>query len=170
MSEIAIMPADAHTIEGIARVVRVEDGMVWLEPEQTTSCGSCASAAACGGGASGIGTVARRLEQRRFALGGDADAALLRVGERIVVGVDARALIKAALTAYGLPLALSLAAGGLAHGASGGDLVVMASMLSGLGLGVLAARVVARHLRARGELAPHFLRRATGADSCGAAP
>ena len=81
------MPAPAHSIEGIARVVHVEDGIAWLEPEQTTSCGSCASAAACGAGATGIGTVARRLEQRRFALG-DAAMPALRVGERIVVGVE----------------------------------------------------------------------------------
>jgi sigma-E factor negative regulatory protein RseC len=168
MNETAIMPAPAHSIEGIARVVHVEDGIAWLEPEQTTSCGSCASAAACGAGATGIGTVARRLEQRRFALG-DAATPALRVGERIVVGVDARALIKAALTAYGLPLALALAAGGIAHGGGGGDIVVMASMLSGLGLGVLAARMVARRLRARGELAPRFLRRAGANETCGAA-
>lgn len=163
------MPAHNQVIEGLARVVRVEGGRAWLEPEQTTSCGNCASAAACGTGADGIGTVARRLERRRFALC-DADAGTLRVGERVVVGVDARALIKAALTAYGLPLLSSLVAGGMAHAFAGGDLVVMASMLSGLGLGVLLARVLARRLRARGELAPRFLRRAAGADSCGAAP
>ncbi|HZV54587.1 MAG TPA: SoxR reducing system RseC family protein, partial [Rhodocyclaceae bacterium] len=41
--------------------MRIEDGVAWFEPEQTTSCGHCASSAACGvgssatGGGSGIG-------------------------------------------------------------------------------------------------------------------
>ena len=72
-----------HTVEGIARVVRVEGRVAWLEPEQTTSCGHCASSSSCG--AKGIGTVGARLEARRFPMDND-DA--LRVGERIVVGVN----------------------------------------------------------------------------------
>jgi sigma-E factor negative regulatory protein RseC len=103
------------------------------------------------------------MEVRRFALDNPGD---LRVGERIVVGVDDRALIKAALTAYGLPLATALAAGGLAESAVGSDLVSMAAMAAGLGLGLLAARFGARRLSRQGELAPHFLRRAQPGETC----
>lgn len=153
--------SSAHTVEGIARVVRIEGATAWLEPEQTTSCKGCASASSCG--SPGIGTVASRMEVRRFALDNPGD---LRVGERIVVGVDDRALIKAALTAYGLPLATALAAGGLAESAVGSDLVSMAAMAAGLGLGLLAARFGARRLSRQGELAPHFLRRAQPGETC----
>lgn len=153
----------SHTIEGIARVVRIEGVVAWLEPEQTTSCGSCASAAACGAGATGLGTVASRIAARRFPL----DNPGLTVGERIVVGVDDRALIKAALTAYALPLFIALTAGALTQGAYGSDPLTLAAMLGGLGSGLLAARAGARRLDRRGDLAPRFLRRARPDETCG---
>lgn len=155
----------AHLVEGIARVVGVDGAVAWLEPEQTTSCGSCASASSCSAGASvgGVGTVADRIAARRFALD-NADG--LRVGERVVVGVAERALIRAALTAYGLPLATALTAGGIAESAFGSDLVTMAAMAGGLLGGLLLARLVARRLSARGELAPRFLRRARPGETC----
>ena len=157
-------------IEGTARVVRIEGATAWLEPEQTTACHGCAAAASCGGDAGdsgGFGSVASRLAGRRFALDNPGG---LRVGERIVVGVNHGALIKAALTAYALPLATTLSAGALAEWAAAGDLVAMASMAAGLGLGILAARIGARRLADRGELDPRFLRRADAgpvAASCG---
>ncbi len=70
-----------ETVEGIARVVQVKDGVVWLEPEQTTTCGACAAAGQCG--SKGIGSLANRIEARRFVLTEQKD---LSVGERIVVG------------------------------------------------------------------------------------
>ncbi len=158
------MSPSLHTVEGIARVVDVEGATAWLEPEQTTSCGSCASAASCGAGATGIGTVASRIAARRFALD-NADG--LRIGERVVIGVAERALIRAALTAYALPLATALTAGGIAESAWGSDLATMAAMAGGLLLGLLLARRVARRLLLRGELAPHFLRRARPGETCG---
>lgn len=151
-----------HTVEGIARVVRVEGDVAWLEPEQTTSCGGCASASLCG--AKGIGSIASRIEARRFAL--DNPAAGLAVGERVVVGVDDKALIKASLTAYAMPLATALGAGGLAQWAAGSDAITMAATAAGLAAGLLAARLGAGHLSARGELAPRFLRRARPGESC----
>jgi sigma-E factor negative regulatory protein RseC len=161
---------DTHSAEGIARVVGVDGATVWLEPEQTTSCGSCASASSCGAGArdanpaGGIGTVTDRIAARRFALD---NANGLHIGERVVVGVAERALIRAALTAYGLPLLTALTAGGLTESAWSSDLATMAAMAGGLLGGLLLARIVARRLSARGELAPHFLRRALPDETCG---
>ncbi len=154
--------SDFHTVEGIARVVCLEGSVAWLEPEQTGGCGSCAASSGCG--AKGIGTVASRMEIRRFPL---ANVDGLRVGERIVVGVCDRALIHAALTAYALPLATALGAGGLAEWAMGSDLATMAATAAGLSAGILAARIGAGRLAARGDLAPHFLRRARPGETCG---
>lgn len=158
------MSPELHTVEGIARVVGVDGATAWLEPEQTSSCGSCASASSCGSGAGGVGTVANRIAARRFALD---NANGLRIGERVVVGVAERALLRAALTAYGLPLATALATGGIAESAWGSDLATMAAMAGGLLGGLLLARTVARRLTLRGELAPHFLRRAMPDETCG---
>ena len=142
-------------VEGFATVVAVEGGVAWLEPEQTSSCGSCASSSACG--AKGIGTMASRLEARRFQL--DNHAGLV-VGERVVVGIRENALVKASLTAYAIPLAAMLGTGALAQWAADSDGITMAAMVAGLLFGLGIARLSASHLSSRGDLAPRFLRRA----------
>lgn len=152
-------------VEGIARVVRVADGVALLEPEQTTSCGSCAASAACG--QKGIGTLASRVEARRFALQNGVETPPLQEGERVVLGVGQRALIKAALLAYGLPLLAALGAGGLAYRLYGSDAAALLGMGGGLAIGLVAARLGARRLAARGELSPRFLRRALPGETCG---
>lgn len=163
------MSPDLHTVEGIARVVRIDGGTAWFEPEQTTSCGHCASSAACGatsaatGTGNGIGSIARRIEFRRFALDNAND---LHIGDRVVVGVNDQSLIKASLTAYAIPLVTAFAAGGFAQSAYGDDLLTMATMVTGLFGGLLIARIVARTLTRRGELTPHFLRRAAPGETC----
>ncbi|MEN9985366.1 MAG: hypothetical protein RI925_868 [Pseudomonadota bacterium] len=158
------------TVEGIARVVRIDGNQLWLEPEQTTSCGHCSSSASCGSGAreaAGIGTVTSRLQARRFMIDRPGGATPFFEGERLVVGVSERALLKAALTAYGVPLLFALVAGSLAQGMYGDNLTSLFGMAGGLAAGLLAARLHARRLAARGELSPRFLRRALPGETCG---
>lgn len=154
------------SVEGIARVVRVAGEQVWLEPEQTTSCGHCASSASCGTReAAGMGTVTSRLQARRFLLDNPGGQGFTE-GDRLVVGVSERALLKAALTAYGLPLLFALVTASIVQGLYGEDATTMLGMLGGLALGLLAARLNARRLAARGELAPRFVRRARADETC----
>lgn len=157
-----------RTVESIARVIRVEGAVAWLEPEQTASCGHCAASASCSGGsqAPGIGTIASRLETRRFRLANPPGPLALRDGERVVLGVDNRALIKAALLAYALPLGSALVAGGAIQGVFADDLASLLGMAAGLGFGLLAAHLGARRLARRGDLSPHFLRRALPGETC----
>lgn len=158
-----------RTVEGTAKVVAVEGSLVWLEPEQTASCGSCAAGAACGTApqAPGIGTVTNRIAARRFSMRITPDQALLRVGDRVVIGVDNRALIKGSLLAYALPLGAALSAGGFAQGTWESDGMTILATGLGLALGFLAARLGAGLLNARGELSPRFLRRAAPGETCG---
>lgn len=149
------------TIEGYAHVVAVEGNMAWLVPEQTSSCGGCASAEACG--SKGIGTIANRLEARRFQLVNDEG---LKVGERVVVGIRENALLKASLTAYAIPLSTLLISGALAQWVAGSDLITMLAMVVGLFFGLWLARLGAGRLLVRGELAPRFLRRASFGETC----
>ena len=158
------MSPDLHTVEGIARVVRIEGAVAWLEPEQTKACGGCAAASACL--PADTGTIAERLATRRFAI---ENSGKLAIGERVMVGVNDGALLRAALTAYALPLAAMLTAGGLAEAAFGSDLVSIAAMLAGLGFGLVAAHLAARRLAARGDLTPLFLRRANPGETCATA-
>lgn len=163
-----INPADSSTDftapamnEGIAHVVELDGNKVWLVPEQTGSCGSCSASGACG--ATGIGTIASRLEARRFQIENTAN---LAVGERVVIGIRENALLKASITAYAIPLGTLLLAGALAQWKFGSDLVTMAAMVSGLLLGLWLARLGAGELLVRGDLAPQFLRRARPGETC----
>lgn len=149
-------------VEGFAHVVALEGETVWLEPEQTTSCGHCAASSACGG-KGGIGTLTDRLEARRFSLPNPDN---LRIGERVVIGVSEKALVKASLTAYAIPLAGALFCGVMAQWAAGSDLITMAAMAVGLGVGMIGAYINAQRLDAQGELSPQYLRRADVAITC----
>jgi len=169
-SPVTSTMAQAHSVEGIARVVRITGDEVWLEPEQTTSCGHCASSASCGVSsreAAGIGTVTSRLQARRFVLDNAGGASGFREGERLVVGVSEGALLKASLTAYGLPLIFALTVASIVQAMYGDDLKTMLGMAGGLALGLLVARLGALRLAARGDLAPRFLRRARPDETCG---
>lgn len=148
-------------IESTARVVATEGSSVWLEPEQGGSCGSCASSSACG--TKGIGTAASKLEQRRFLISNEDK---LEVGERVVVGIRENMLLKAAVTAYALPLAVMLLAGALAQWRIGDDIASLVAMIAGLAIGLGISRAVARRLQARGDLAPRYLRRARPGETC----
>ena len=147
--------------EGIAHVVAVDGAVAWLEPEQTGSCGGCAASGSCG--AKGIGTMASRLEFRRFQINNENN---LFVGERVVVGIPDNALIKASITAYAIPLATLLLSGALAQWKFGSDLVTMAAMVAGLALGLGFSRIGAGRLLMQGDLAPRFLRRARPGETC----
>ena len=148
-------------VEGMAHVVELDGNMAWLVPEQSSSCGGCASASACG--SKGIGTLANRLEARRFQLLNDAG---LRVGERVVIGIRENTLIRASLTAYVIPLITLFLAGALAQWLAGNDIVTMVAMFAGLAAGLLLSRLGAGRLLQRGELAPRFVRRASAGETC----
>ena len=148
-------------VEGIAQVVKIEGKTAWLVPEQGSSCGSCASATACG--SKGIGTTASRLDNRRFRIDNDAN---LAIGERVVFGIRDNVLLKASITAYAIPLATLVLAGSLAQWMFGSDTITMAAMVAGLVIGLGISRMEAGRLQTRGDLAPLFLRRARPGETC----
>lgn len=151
---------DRDMIEGIARVVAVEGDVAWLEPEQTTACGSCHASATCG-----TKPGSARLVARRFTLANDHD---FHVGERVVIAVREDSVRRAALTAYGIPLLLMLVAGVTVQKLGGGDLGAALATLAGLAVGVGVVWLRSHRLSQRGEFVPHYLRRAFGHDAeCG---
>jgi len=148
-------------VEGIAQVVKIDGRTAWLVPEQGSSCGSCASASACG--SKGIGTTASRLDNRRFRIDNDVN---LAVGERVVFGIRDHVLLKASITAYVIPLATLLLAGVLAQWQFGSDLVTLGAMIAGLVIGLGISRMEAGRLHNKGDLVPQFLRRARPGETC----
>ncbi len=148
-----------EVLERVARVVAVEDGVAWLESEVTPSCSGCLSLAACGSkGGSGA-----RAAARRFPLSG---ALGLLVGDMVVVGTPEAAVVRAAVTAYGVPLATMIGAAIVAQELGCGDGTGALAILGGLGFGLVIARGLAARLSRRGDLSPRFLRRVKTSDGC----
>ncbi|MBF0355085.1 MAG: SoxR reducing system RseC family protein [Alphaproteobacteria bacterium] len=145
-------PSNYAAVEGLAKVVSIQGAVAWLEPEQTTSCGGCASSQVCGADVFGS-----RLHARRFPLDNVHE---LKVGDRVVVGVQESMLVRASMTAYAIPLVTLLGGGTTAHLLGYGDGVTILATLAGLALGLLLARLRAKSLSAKGELTPIYLRHA----------
>lgn len=153
-------PAESALIEGFARVVAIEGGIARLEPEQQGGCGGCASASICND--KGIGTLASRLEARRFALPNHLS---LAVGDRVVLGVEAQSLVLASAVAYLIPLAVSLACAILSQWHFGSDGLTLLAALAGLLPGFLIMkRVAASHTDA--DHGYRIVRRAEPAEHC----
>lgn len=139
-------------VEGVARVIAIDGLTAWLEPEQVNACGGCLSASTC---AAKSGQPSRRLAARRFAMANDFHA---DVGDRVVVGISERALVRASATAYAIPLVLMLCMSMAGQLLFGSDLAVAIGAVAGLGGGLWLARLRAGRLDAKGQLSPWFLR------------
>ena len=144
---------DGSEASAAARVVAIEGDKVWLEPLQTGSCGSCASAAVCG--SKGIGTLASRLEARRFAVD---EIHGLAVGDTVELALSGRKLIQAAALAYVLPLLAALIGAGMLQARFGSDAITLLGALAGMATGFAAMRLVARRLEACGSLHARIVR------------
>ncbi|MEI7609805.1 MAG: SoxR reducing system RseC family protein, partial [Rhodospirillaceae bacterium] len=75
-------------------------------------------------------------------------------------------VLRAAATAYGLPMLLMIAAGITAQTSGAGDLTGGLIMVGGLGAGLLLARLIAARLTAQGDLSPRFVRRSVPGGEC----
>lgn len=143
-----------EALEGVARVVDIDGTRVWLEPEQRPACGECKTAAVCG--AKGIGTLASRLEARRFAMDGEDG---LRIGERVVIAYVDQTPVRASALAYAFPLAFSLVAAIAAQVAFGTDHLAFAAACLGLTIGFFLMKRIAVRLDVRGALEPRIVAR-----------
>lgn len=152
---------DHSLLEGFARVVAIEGDLARLEPEQGSTCGGCASAATCG--TKGIGTLANRLEARRFVLPNDLS---LVVGDRVVLGIRRHSLVVASALAYVLPLALSLICAALAQWQAGSDGITFAAAMAGLVGGFVAVKLAAKWVTPAEQTEFQVLRKAGPNDQC----
>jgi len=114
-------------IERNGTILAVQDGVATIRVATPSACASCGSRGACG---SKDTTV--RLPV----------AATLRAGDGVTLMLAEGALVRGALRAYLLP-AVTLLLGAIALSAFG-DLAAVGGALSGLGVGLIAQRILAR--------------------------
>ena len=153
-------PRGRGLVEGVARVVAVEDGQVWLEPEPAAGCGGCPSAGSC----DPTRWFKLAPPSRRFAV---PDSFGGRVGERVVIGIGESSLVRASFAAYVVPMLTMIGAAMAVKVMGYGDGMAALAAAAGLGAGLLVTWALAGRLAARGELTPRYLRRAMGAPEAG---
>ncbi len=144
-------------IEERAIVVETGQGYAWLEIQRQSACGGCHASDGCGTAA-----LAKIWSGKRMRVRALADLPL-RPGDEVVVGMADGVLLRGALLAYLLPLALLFAGailGQTAFASAGEELVVLSGVL-GLGLGFFAVRVLSRRFRSDTRYQPVVLRRTT---------
>lgn len=118
-------------VETHARVVRLQGDTAWVRVEAPESCG------ACGGRGCGSTLYARMLHPREpeYAVDNPISA---QPGERVVIGVEDGAVLRAVASAYGLPLVLLIL--GAMAGSSFGEGAAIVGGLLGLALGLMRMR------------------------------
>lgn len=111
-------------LEQSARVVEASANGVWVEAVEPSGCGTC------GGQGCSSRRIAELLQRRprRFRVDSELE---LRAGERVIVGIEAGSVLRAALRSYGLPLLLMLGGALLAQWLWPGDLSAAAGLLLG---------------------------------------
>ena len=126
-------------IEQTAVVLDSQGERALVEVQRASACGGCAERAGCGTGA-----VARYFGRRtaRVRVGNPIGA---RSGDAVVVGYDERALLRAAVLLYLLPIA-ALAVGAVALAVLGGT---EGWGVAGAVAGLAAGLALSRHLAGR---------------------
>jgi sigma-E factor negative regulatory protein RseC len=142
-------------LETRAIVIKVEGREALVEAVHGGGCGACGGGKGCG---SGKLAEAFCVRPRQFRARNDVQA---RVGEEVEITVTDGALLRSALTLYGLPL-MSLFAGALLGARwQGGDGGAAFGALAGLVAGfALAAAIAARQRRLKAAALPSISRRA----------
>jgi len=127
-------------IEETAIVVRTEGHTVWLESGGgSAGCGECQSKSACGqtvfSELFGVDSAQFKAESKE----------LLKEGDRVLLGIDERALVRGSLLVYMFPLLIMILAASIAAWLStllsiSHEGLIIAGGLSGLYLGYRFAR------------------------------
>jgi len=140
-------------------VVRVENGAVWVETRRRSTCSGCAAENGCGSAA-----LSRVLGRRRTEIRVLSDLSL-RAGDRVVIGIAERALVRGSLAVYAVPLLLLLfgAVAGELGAAQGlwddAEFASLAAGLAGLSIGLLWLRRFTRNIQNDHRYQPVVLRR-----------
>ncbi len=134
-------------IEETATIVAVEGDDTWIETERQSTCGSCAVNKGCG-----TATLAKVMGNRRTRVR-VMNPIGAGVGERVVVGIEEKALLKGSLAVYMVPL-LGMMLGGvfgefMAPRLQLGSTELLAALgaILGLLLGLFWLRLFARQVR-----------------------
>lgn len=152
-------------IEELAQVVRIEGEFAWVATRRVSACGGCAANTGCGTAVLGKVLGTRRIPLKTRKLSG------IAVGDSVVIGVRERALVRASLVVYAVPLVGLLGGAAVGQDLAGRLLVSNVELFSmGAGLlGLVAALTwvwrFTRRIADDADYEPVILRRTVPADA-----
>jgi sigma-E factor negative regulatory protein RseC len=135
-------------IEQIATVVAVEGDSAWVETQRHGACGACAMNKGCGAGlfakAFGFNSPKLQVTHTRD----------VEVGDRVVIGIDERALVRGSFAAYMMPILFMLGFAMLGETVMSGwlaevepDFAALLSGMAGLAVGLMWLKHHSRRIR-----------------------
>jgi len=145
-------------IEQDAEVIAVADGSALVEVQRQSSCSGCNVGDSCG-----TSVVAKLFSSGNATRLRVIDHIGLSPGERVVIGLRDRVLVRASLIAYLLPLLAVIVAAGVADQAGASDTGSAIGALTGLALGLWLARIITGGTGAKARFRPLLLRRVSAA-------
>jgi sigma-E factor negative regulatory protein RseC len=140
-------------IEESATVVSRDGGLAWVETSRRSACGGCGHGRGCP--SSVLGRLLTPDASNRLAV---ADDLGVHVGDRVVIGIPDRLLVRASAAAYLLPLAALVAAAGIAESLRAPELGVAAAGIAGLAVGLRLTGRLTGGAAARRRYQPVLLR------------
>lgn len=141
-------------IEESARVISVEDGLIWVETQRKSVCGSCSAQKGCG-----TASLEKVLGRRRTQVMVLSQIAV-SPGDEVMIGVQESALLRGSFALYGIPLLLMLLGAVIAEAVvlSQTELPVVMGALFGLLGGLLYVALFSRKAHLDPRYQPVILR------------
>ena len=141
-------------VEERGKVVAIESGAVWIEPEEQSGCHSCQAKASCSSSvlAQWYGKSIRHIR----AISTDQS---LSVGDHVLIGIPDHSLLTMSLVVYALPILLMLMTAGGVYSLGVSDLVVALGAALGLVIGMLLIRYIDRRIDGNLRYQPRVIRR-----------
>ncbi len=121
------------------RVLAVDEDGLWVETHKQSACAQCSAKQGCGQSLLAESALKDMTVIKAYFNTLAQRDRVWQVGASVAIGIDERALVRGALTAYLLPLILMLAGAWLGQMLLGELFSVLFALL-GLGLGALALR------------------------------
>ncbi|MFN2300889.1 MAG: SoxR reducing system RseC family protein [Gammaproteobacteria bacterium] len=140
-------------IEEQAEVTDIDGLHAWVACRAQQDCARCAAGNGCGGGILGR-WLGDRLHRVRVVHQGE-----IAVGDCVIIGLDERALLRAAAAIYGIPLLAMLAGAVTGQTLYGHDAAALAGAAAGLAAGFAWVRVFSRKMARYRRFQPAVLRR-----------
>ncbi len=130
------------------------DSYAIIEIESKAACARCAAGKGCGAGLLGGDAAVRRVEAM-IASGVD-----VQQGDEVLISLQPKNLLQAAMLVYGLPLLGAVLATAVAYGLGLGDVAAALTALAGIGSGFFLARLKLQDSRCLRQFVPTVTGRA----------